>query len=403
MPAKQRLQVLFVIGNLSDYHVPRYEALARLAASRGHQVSLVEVFGKSGLYGFPQDRRAAFFDACPPNAVTLLDDAAETEGHWSRVGIGLLASLRRFAPDVIVTLGYNTSYSIFLCLLKLLRKRFALIYMSDSKTDDGTRYVLKERLKRLLVSKFDGALVAGEKHRAYAKSLGIPMSRSRIGFDVIDVEYFAQASREARANAFAVRAGFGLPDRYVMCVSRFVQRKNIDLVIEAFARSGAHAAGISLVLVGQGPCERKIRETIVRHGLSERVVILDSVPNQKMPGVYSLAEFVVLASAFDQWGLCINEAFAAGKPAIVTRTCGVANELVIDEKNGFIVEPDDVPALSDRIRQLSTNTALRAQFSENAAATIQRWTPTLFATNVVELAELTFDTASFPNAQHTAA
>lgn len=392
--AKRRLQVLFVIGNLSDYHVPRYEALARLAASRGHQLSLVEVFGKSGQYGFPQDRRAAFFDARPSNVVTLLDEAGETDGHWSRVGIRLLASLRRFAPDVIVTLGYSTSYSVFLCLLKLLRKRFALIYMSDSKTDDGRRNALKERLKRVLVSKFDAALVAGEKHRAYAKSLGIPMSRSRIGFDVIDVEYFAQASREARANASVVRAGFGLPARYIMCVSRFVQRKNINLLIEAFARSGAHAAGISLVLVGQGPCEGKIRETIDRHGLNERVVILDSVPNQKMPSVYSLSEFVVLASAFDQWGLCINEAFAAGKPAIVTRTCGVANELVIDGKNGFIVEPGDVPALADRIRKLSTNTALRERFSENAAATIQRWTPTLFATNVVELAELMFDTAS---------
>lgn len=403
MSAKRRLKVLFVIGNLNDYHVPRYEALARLAASRGHQVSLVEVFGKSGLYSFPQDRRAAFFNARPPNVVTLLDDACETDGHWSRVGLGLLASLHRFAPDVIVTLGYNTSYSVFLCLLKLLRKRFALIYMSDSKTDDGRRYVVKERLKRVLVSKFDAALVAGEKHRAYAQSLGIPMSRSRIGFDVIDVEYFAQASREAHANASAVRADFGLPDRYVMCVSRFVPRKNIDLVIEAFARSGAHATGTSLVLVGQGPCERKIRESIDRHGLSERVLILDSVPNQKMPSLYSLAEFVVLASAFDQWGLCINEAFAAGKPAIVTRTCGVANEIVMNGKNGFIIEPDDVPALADRIRQLSTNPALRERFSENAATTIERWTPTLFATNVLELAELMFETESSPNVRHTVA
>ncbi|MEA3117407.1 MAG: hypothetical protein QOI13_677 [Paraburkholderia sp.] len=395
--AKRRLQVLFVIGNLNDYHVPRYEALARLTASRGHQLSLVEVFGKSGLYGFPQDRRAAFFDARPSNVVTLLDEAGEADGHWSRVGIGLLASLRRFSPDVVVTLGYSTSYSVFLCLLKLLRKPFALIYMSDSKTDDGRRYALKERLKRVLVSNFDAALVAGEKHRVYAQSLGIPMSRSRIGFDVIDVEYFSQASCEARVNAPAVRAGFGLPERYILCVSRFVQRKNIDLLIEAFAHSGAHAAGLSLVLVGQGPCEREVRETIVRHGLSERVVILDSVPNQKMPSVYSLAEFVVLASAFDQWGLCINEAFATGKPAIVTRTCGVANEVVIDGKNGFVVEPGDVPTLADRIRQLSMNTALRERFSANALETIQRWTPTLFATNVVELAELMSDTSSPAN------
>jgi hypothetical protein len=56
------MRVLFVVGNLGDYHVPRYQALLRLAQSRGHEVFLVEVFGKSGVYGFPQDRRAAFFD-----------------------------------------------------------------------------------------------------------------------------------------------------------------------------------------------------------------------------------------------------------------------------------------------------------------------------------------------------
>src|ERR1700688_3464164 len=106
MRAKRRLQVMFVIGNLNDYHVPRYEALAQLAASRGHQLSLVEVFGKSGVYGFPQDRRAAFFDARPSNVVTLLNEAGETDRHWSRVAMGLLASLRQFSPDVIVTLGY---------------------------------------------------------------------------------------------------------------------------------------------------------------------------------------------------------------------------------------------------------------------------------------------------------
>jgi glycosyltransferase involved in cell wall biosynthesis len=381
------MRVLFVIGNLSDYHVPRYEALAKLAASRGHQVFLVEVFGRSGQYRFPQERRSAFFSACPSNVVTLIEDAGEADGHWSRVGIGLLAALRRFMPDVVVTLGYSTSYSLFLCLLKTLRKRFALIYMSDSKADDGKRYTIKERFKRILVSRFDAALVAGEKHRAYAKTLGIPMKRSRIGFDVIDVDYFSEMSRAARASASTVRVSFGLPARYILCVSRFVKRKNIDLLIDAFTRSGVHAAGVSLVLVGQGPCEAEILRKIDRRGMGARIVVLNSVANQHMPSLYSLAEFVVLASAFDQWGLCVNEAFAAGRPAIVTRTCGVANELVLDGVNGFIVEPDDIPALADRIAQLAMNTPLRERFSGNAISTIQRWTPTLFATNVIELAE----------------
>jgi len=381
------MRVLFVVGNLGDYQVPRYQALERLAQGRGHEVFLVEVFGKSGVYGFPQDRRAAFFDTHPANCVTLLKEASEGDGHTLRVAVRLLSVFRSFAPDVVVTLGYNTNYSIVLCILKALTRRFSLMYMSDSKADDGTRYAIKERVKRVLVSKFDAALVAGEKHRTYAESLGIPMERSRIGFDVIDVEYFSRMSREAVLEAPEIRMRFALPPRYVLCVSRFVARKNIDLLIAAFFQSGLHAVGVSLVLVGQGPCKDALLEQIDRLGLAKHVVILSSVPNQHMPGLYALADFIVLASQFDQWGLCVNEAFAAGTPAIVTHACGVANELVHDGVNGFIVEPGDESALAARITQLGNNSALRERFSANALTSVRRWTPTLFASNTIELAE----------------
>src|ERR1700731_2599144 len=131
------MRLLFVIGNLSDYHVPRYQALVRLAVSRGIEISLVEVFGHSGLYTFPQDARAAFFAAGPRNCITLFEDADEDDGHWLRIGARLGAVVRQTAPDVVVTLGYSTIYSVFLCLSNLLVRRFKLIYMSDSKADDG--------------------------------------------------------------------------------------------------------------------------------------------------------------------------------------------------------------------------------------------------------------------------
>jgi glycosyltransferase involved in cell wall biosynthesis len=381
------MRLLFVIGNLSDYHVPRYEALAELATARGHELSLVEVFGRSSVYRFPQDRRAAFFHSAPSNVLTLIEDAGDADGHWPLVSARLLAALRRCAPDVVVTLGYNTSYSLLLLALKLIRKRFSLIYMSDSKADDGRRFAVKERLKRSLVSKFDAALVAGEKHRRYAQSLGIPMTRSRIGFDVIDVDYFAQAARAALTSEPEIRDKFALPARYIVCVSRFVQRKNIHLLIDAYCQSCVHKSGLSLVLVGQGPDEHAIREHIERRGMKDQIAIIDSVTNADMPGLYALAEFIVLASAFDQWGLCISEAFAAGKPAIVTRTCGVAHELVVDDVNGFVVEPGDTSALSERMVWLATNAQLRTRLAQAAQASVRHWTPALFAKNVIELAE----------------
>ncbi|HKR43725.1 MAG TPA: glycosyltransferase family 1 protein, partial [Paraburkholderia sp.] len=78
------MRILFVIGNLGDYHVPRYEALVSAASSRGHQVALLEVFARSGVYGFPQERRAAFFANRPRMAETLVENGADSDGLGAR-------------------------------------------------------------------------------------------------------------------------------------------------------------------------------------------------------------------------------------------------------------------------------------------------------------------------------
>src|SRR5262249_15347298 len=106
------------------------------------------------------------------------------------------------------------------------------------------------------------------------------------------------------------------------------------------------------------------------------------------PTFYALSRFVVLASEFDQWGLCVNEAMASGRPAIVSQSCGCANEVVHDGINGLLVPPGDVEQLAKKMRQLAEDDALCEQLARNAETTIRDWTPELFAENVLALAKL---------------
>src|SRR5258705_8141833 len=167
--------------------------------------------------------------------------------------------------------------------------------MADSKEDDGRRSPFKELLKRMLVRGFDGALVAGQRHRVCAQTLGIPLERSRVGFDVIDVVQFSRLAEKARASDSEIRSLYGLPQRYVLCVSRFIERKNVDVVVDAFARSRLAGQGISLVLVGQGPGEQALRLLASRLQVGEKVCFMQPVPNSEMAAIYALSEFVILA------------------------------------------------------------------------------------------------------------
>ncbi|MEP9324780.1 glycosyltransferase family 4 protein [Paraburkholderia phymatum] len=383
--------MLFVIGHLGDYHVPRYEALMQLAARRGDEVCLVEVFGRSGFYSFPQTRRASFFEQRHERVTTLENDISDAGGRWLRVFARLAAIVRRVEPDVVVTLGYDTPYSLWLCFLRRFTRSFALIYMSDSKADDGPRSDIKEWLKRHLVRRFDAALVAGERHRDYAEFLGIPRWRSRVGFDVIDVDQFSRRAAAAHSTADEVRDRRGLPRRYVLCVSRFVARKNVDVVINAFARSGLADQAIELVLIGQGGDEPALRSLVSQRELDGSVRFLDALPNGEMPAIYGLSDFVVLASEFDQWGLCVNEAFAASRTAIVTHTCGVARELVVNGVNGYVIEPGNTEMLAARMRTLALDDALRERLSARARLTVEQWKPSMFASNLMELADCVLD------------
>ncbi|WP_241023551.1 glycosyltransferase family 4 protein [Burkholderia sp. Ac-20365] len=383
--------MLFVIGHLGDYHVPRYEALMRLATRRNDEVCLVEVFGRSGFYSFPQTRRASFFEQRHERVTTLEKDVSDAGGRWLSVFTRLTSIVRRIQPDVVVTLGYDTPYSLWLCFVRRFTRPFALIYMSDSKADDGARSSIKEWFKRRLVRRFDAALVAGERHRDYAEFLGIPRWRSRVGFDVIDVDQFSRRAAVAHANAGDVRRQRGLPERYVLCVSRFVARKNVDVVIHAFERSGLANHAIELVLVGQGSDEPMLRTLVSQLDLGNSVRFLDALPNAEMPAIYGLADFVVLASEFDQWGLCINEAFAASRTAIVTHTCGVARELVANGVNGYVIEPGNAEMLAARMRTLALDDALRDRLSARARLAVEQWKPSVFASNLMELADCVLD------------
>ncbi|WP_321806153.1 glycosyltransferase family 4 protein [Burkholderia sp. BCC1993] len=381
------MRILFVIGNLSDYHIPRYKSFADLCVERGFEVRLIEVYGESGLYEYPQSSRDSFQRDIKYDKRTLFPNLKEGLVRGWRLLRAIRVEVSDFSPDVIVTLGYNTNYSIYLAFGKIFHG-YKIIFTSDSKADDGRRSIWKEKLKGLIVSRFDGALVAGNKHRRYVKGLGIPMDRSRVGFDVIDVEMFGEIAAKAKLDEFSVRETLCLPDRYVLCVSRFIDRKNIIGVLEAFGKANERSESVCLILIGDGPLESTIRERVGALGLEDKVIMRGSVLNIEMPKYYALAEYLVLGSKYDQWGICVSEAMASGIPTIVTSTCGCADEIVIDNETGFVVAPDDVDALSKKMIELLEEASTRHKLARRAKMLIRDWSPELYATNLLDLVKV---------------
>lgn len=354
------MKIFYITRFVGDYHAPRLIQLQTDLSCTGGSLIVVQLNERSEFYSHIQVRRNSL--------INQLDFILLS--HYKPFRIFKVFNLiRRESPDVITVLGYADVWSI---LIRFIGWHFGarVIFMSDSKADDGPRGYWKERLKSILAGLFDGALVAGDRHREYLRSLGFsgPIG---IGFDVVDNEFFERCAERYRRKLPLIRHLGILPYRYVLSTSRLVQRKRVDRVIEAYVRSELAGMGVKLVIAGDGPLRASLLELIRRSGVEADVVICGSVPNVRMPLLYAGAEAFLLLSEYDQWGLSVNEALAAGVPAIVSSRCGVAGEIVLHETTGFVVDGEDVDQVARFLRTLVTDERA-AEVMKNETKTIMR-------------------------------
>lgn len=121
----------------------------------------------------------------------------------------------------------------------------------------------------------------------------------------------------------------GLEEGFVLCVSRLLPYKNVDVIVEAFDRLRDQR----LVVVGSGPAAAAIAESA-----SANVSFLGSVDDSELRWLYESCSSLVAAS-YEDYGLTPLEAAAFGKPSAVLRWGGFLDTVVEGETGVFFDEP----------------------------------------------------------------
>lgn len=358
---------------VGDYHAPRLVALSRKMELDSKSLLVAQFTSRSLFYTHRQSRRESLLRKI------LFDDVSSDEKLGLAKRVWKYLQTRR--PGSILVLGYNDQISLISLLwAKLYGAK--IYFCSDSKQDDQPRNALKEVIKRRLISRFDGALVAGEKHRDYFRALGCK-GRILTGYDVVDNDYFNASSRRYRTKAALLKtAGLGAP--YVLCVSRTVERKRIPLALDIFSKSGLADFGYKFLLIGDGPLNDEM--DVLGHRLLPQgcFVHIKEVDNKRMPLYYAFARMLVLASEYDQWGLCVNEAMACGVPVLVTERCGCAE--IVEQASGFVFDDKtDIAKVAEFMRSIGMNDDVHQELSKRALESISRWNVDKFANSAGQL------------------
>ncbi|MDB5711496.1 MAG: hypothetical protein JWL96_3566 [Sphingomonas bacterium] len=310
---------------------------------------------------------------------TLFSDGAIDDKPAVEMVDAVRKALDETDPEVVCITGW--SHSEALAMLSWARERGRpVVMMSESTAHDATRSFLREAIKRHIVGLCDAALVGGKAQRAYVEALGMPAKRIFIGYDAVDNDFFAAGAAIARSDAAATRARLGLPEHYFLTSCRFIAKKNLARLLDAFAAYRA-AVGIGawhLVLVGDGELRAELEAQAQALGIRDAVHFMGFRQYDDLPAFYGLAGGFVHVSTVEQWGLVVNEALAAGLPVVVSRTSGCVGDLVDEGVNGWTVDPFDVAAITARLTDLAAPATDRAAMGLASARIVADYGPDRF-------------------------
>ena len=201
--------------------------------------------------------------------------------------------------------------------------------------------------------------VVSQKIATYLRdSLGIDPSKIIIAPIFVDVE-----SVRNGPVTIDLHAKYPQFDWIILVACRYVKQKNIPLAIEAFTGFKMIHPKAGLVIVGSGPEEDEIKESIAELGLKESVIL--GSWTSEFSSLMKTCDAFLMSSDYEGWGMTIIEAAAVGKPIIMTDV-GCAGEFLINEKNGLVVETRDPEAIIEALENLYNNRAFATNLGQEA-------------------------------------
>ena len=273
---------------------------------------------------------------------------------------GLGGALRRFGPEVVVSSEYGPA--TWRALAWCRRHRRPLVVMSElTPWSDPGLSRLQLRVHRLLAPRVDGFVVFSSQGVERLRRLGVNPERVEVSVQSADLEELRAVARQRSSSTSPVR---------VLCVGRLVPDKNLALLIEAFGACGFSDGEAELELCGTGPLEAELRALAER--LSVPVRFRGFAAPAELPAVYDRADVLALVSTYEPFGVTVREAAACGLPLICTERAGAAGDVAVEADNAILLDPSSRAAVTEALRALVRDGALRARLSAGSLAVTER-------------------------------
>jgi glycosyltransferase involved in cell wall biosynthesis len=335
------MKVLFVINQLeSGGAEQQLIALCEGLCRRGHETEVISIYSRLDL----RDR------------LDKIDVPITVVHKYWKTDLTLVWRLRRLIMRINPELvhAYLPAACLFTALTKWLGVGVPLIQAERLVNNwrSGWRIVLDNLARK----RVDLITCNAEAIRTYLIEVEhvLPEKTALIYNGLVP----ARRTRPDEVSIEAARRDIGAPEGacIVICVANFFPDKQHQILLEAFSRAREEVPELFLVLVGQGPLDRKIRRSIRQMGLDgvSRIITdrLDPLP------LLCATDVAALTSSREGCSNALMEAMAMGLP-VVASEAGGNGELVVDGQGGVVCRVWEISAFAKALVELAQNPSLR--------------------------------------------
>jgi len=250
---------------------------------------------------------------------------------WQR---GIIHWLEEWKPEVLIVEA-NPRYLATPAAVKWMKRRdLPVIGWGLGAPRAYSFKFLRTFLRKNFYTKFDAMIAYSYQGAEQYVRMGVPADRVFTARNA--VTFRPQEPPPLRSETFELKKPV------ILCVGRLVDRKRIDLLIDACSEMGEIQP--ELWVVGDGP-HRATLETLA-HRVYPETRFFGSVYGTELDQIFDQADCFVLPGT---GGLAVQQAMSHALPVIVAEADGTQNDLV-SPANGWIVPPGNLPVLVETLK-----------------------------------------------------
>jgi glycosyltransferase involved in cell wall biosynthesis len=249
-------------------------------------------------------------------------------------------------------------------LIPLVLANQYLSPIPGARTFQRLRDIARYRTARRVIA------ISHATRRDLIEHVGVAPDRIDVVHSGVDHERFSADVTPGERERTVAQLGFDGP--FLLCLGASDARKNLPLLVRAFAQSGL-AKDLKLVFAGPISDKQRARlqEAARATGVEPSVLVLGYIDDALLVGLYHHCLAYVFPSSYEGFGLPILEAMACGAP-VLTSTLSALGEVAGDA--ALTLPAIELGLLAEGIARIASDASLRASLRERGLQHVKAFT-----------------------------